>query len=242
MFTSSPTFTNNPNANPTFNSNPVYNTEINPQFITNTTSTINAIGMQVRDIGLQIIEKTQKTFNKDNYNNAKDLLQSLLWQYRYNIAATTALGAYSSISLLLISDYHYLTNTTRWSHWKDNYTFEALCGISHHDLEQELIRAIGEHHVNKKNPTDLSHPLITFIETIEQEIKTCKRYLSIAKTIQQLHLSTIFPTNDVKIETINKSLDRALFVRHIFLSWLTERNLTTKSLKKSFLIALTKKR
>lgn len=229
-----PTFINNPNftANPISN-NPNYHTTISPTFNTNTTSTINAVGMQMRDITLQIIEKAQKTFSSDNYNNAKTLIKQLIWYHRHKIAATTVFAVYSSASVLLLTDYHYLNNSMCWSRWKADYSFESLCAIPHNELEQELIRAIGEHHYNKKNPTDLSHPLITFIETIEAEINICKRYLAMAKNIKKLHLCTIFPTNDTKIEHVNNFLERALFIRHIFLSWLADRNLNTKSLKRS---------
>lgn len=213
-------------ANPTFNNAPVHNTTINPQFIT--TSTINAIGVQMKDVAFAILQKAQETFTKDNYNSAKNSLKTLLWEYRYNIAIGTLLTAYSGTNMVLLHDYHYLKDAQRWSGWKSNCTFEHLYAIPHYELEQELIHAIGEHHVNKKNPTDFSHPLITFIEVIEHEIKTCKRYLSIVKTIKQLHLNRIFPINDAKEAHVNICLERALFIRHIFLSWLTERNLTTK--------------
>jgi hypothetical protein len=211
---------------PTFNNAPIHNTTISPQFIT--TSTINAIGVQMKDVAFTILQKAQETFTKDNYNSAKNSLKTLLWEYRYNIAAGALLTAYSGTNMILLHDYHYLTDAQRWSCWKCDCTFEALCNIPHYELEQELIRAIGEHHVNKKNPTDLSHPLITFIETIEHEIKTCKRYLSIVTTIKQLHLSKIFPINDAKEAHVHSCLERTLFIRHIFLSWLTERNLTRK--------------
>lgn len=220
---------------------PTYNTEINPQFITNTTSTINAVGMQVRDIALHIMEKAQQTFTPENYNTAKIAIKELIWNYRYTIATGTILGAYSGTGILLLTDYNYLTDSARWSYWKSDYTFEALCAIPHNALEQELLRAIGERNYNKTNPTDFSHPLITFIATIEAEIKICKRYLAITQYIKQLHLMTILPTNENKIEQISRHLERSLFIKHIFLSWLAERNITTKSLKKnSIRLSLTK--
>lgn len=237
--TFSPTFTANPNfaANPTFtpqyNNSPIYNTEINPQFITTTTSIINAVGMQVRDIMLYGMDKAQKTFTKDNYESAKKIIKQLMWDYRYKISACTVLGIYGIISLLLLADYHYLNNSARWSRWKSDYSFAHLCEMPQTELTQELLCAIGEYHFNKKNPTDLSHPLITFIATIEVEIKTCKRYLRIAKIIKRLHLSTLLPTDDCKIDTVTQFHQRALFIKHIFLSWLAERNLATKAIKKN---------
>ena len=225
---------NNPSitANPTFTNNPIHNTTISPQFITNTTSTINAVGVQIRDIAMTVTQKLQETFTKDNYDAAKNCISNLLWQYRYKLAAGTVLTAYSSTNILLLHDYYYLKDIERWSHWKSDCTFELLCAIPHAELTQQLIRSIGECHYNKKNPNDASHPLITFIATIEKEINMCKRYLMIANTIKKLHATKIFPTNDTKISEINACLERALFIKHIFLSWLTERNLRSKTRKK----------
>ncbi len=125
----------------------------------------------------------------------------------------------------------------RWSCWKQDCTFELLCAIPHAELTQELIRSIGEYHYNKKNPNDATHPLITFIATIEKEIKICKRYLHIAKIVQQLHLTKIFPINQTKIDEVNRFLERCLFVKHLFLSWLTERTLMSKSRKTALIKA-----
>lgn len=229
------TYTQNPSstisANPTFNNAPIHNTTINPQFITNTTSTINAIGVQMKDVTFTMLQKAQETFTKENYNSAKNALKTLLWEYRYKIAAGTAVTAYSGTNMLLLHDYYYLKDAQRWSCWKCDCTFELLCAIPHAELTQELIRSIGEYHYNKKNPNDATHPLITFIATIEKEVKICKRYLHLAKLIQQLHLTKIFPINQTKIDEINKFLERCLFIRHLFLSWLTERTLMNRTRK-----------
>jgi hypothetical protein len=229
--TQTPTYNNN--ANPTFN-NPI-NATISPQFITNTTSTINAVGVQMKDFAINVMQKVQETCTKENYNVAKDLLKTLLWEYRYKIAAGTVVTAYSGTNMLLLHDYYYLKDAQRWACWKCDCTFEHLCAIPHTELTQELIRSIGEYHYNKKNPNDATHPLITFIATIEREIKTCKRYLSITKTIKQLHLTKIFPINDAKIDEVNRFLERCLFIRHLFLSWLTERTLMSKTKKIAYL-------
>jgi len=233
--TNQPTFTNNPTASPVFNNGPV-NTKISPKFITNTTSTINAVGTYMRDITLSMVQKAQELCTQENYDHAKKHLQQLLWNYRYKIAIGTLISAYSTISILLLTDYHYLKDAHRWSQWKSDCTFEHLCSIPQTELAQELIRAIGEHHYNKKNPADASHPLITFIATIETEIKICKRYLAITKALQFLHLIPIFPCNSAKINQTRAFLERCLFIKHIFLSWLAERNLISRTRKTNNLI------
>jgi hypothetical protein len=37
----------------------------------------------------------------------------------------------------------------------------------------------------------------------------------------------LFPTNDKKLTRATKMLERALFIKHIFLSWLADYNLTS---------------
>jgi hypothetical protein len=64
-----------------------------------------------------------------------------------------------------------------------------------------------------------------FIHAIETEIKRYKRYLMIANTIQKLRLTTVFPTSDTKINEVAQLLERILFIKHLFLSWLAEYNI-----------------
>lgn len=226
-----PHFTNKPNFNPTFT--PTFHAENKPHIVINTMLSVETF-ITIKQTTLLIIEKAQETITRENFDSAKKILQDLCWQYRYTIAGYTLLGSYSIAAALLLTDYHYLNNTMRWARWKPDYTFEVLCEMSQKELAQELVHAIGERNYNKKNPTDLAHPLIEFIAMIETEIKTCKRYLALAQCIKLLRLMTIFPTGDAKIGEITQLLERALFIKHIFLSWLAEYNVAnTKKNKQS---------
>ena len=124
-------------------------------------------------------------------------------------------------------DYYRIEHTVFWGYWKKECSFEDLCTIPQKELAKELLLAIGEHHYNEKHPTDLAYPLITFIKTIDNEIDLLKRYLTSTKIIKKLQLMTIFPTNETKIAKAQAMLDRTLFIKHIFLSWLAEYNLTS---------------
>lgn len=163
----------------------------------------------------------------ENYELIKKFIKEMLWQHRYKIAGGTVIGSYSVTSLLLLADYHYLNRSTIWSRWKPECTFEDLCAIPQTDLARELLLTIGERYYSDKKPTDLAHPLILFLNTIDMEIKTIKRYIGTTKIIKHLHLITIFPTNENKIAQAQKLLERALFIKHIFLSWLSDYNLAS---------------
>jgi hypothetical protein len=219
--------TNTLNNNPQFTNNPTINPTFSPQFITNTISNIEAIGIKIGDIFVIISQTIKEVINKKNFNCLKDLIKQLMWEHRYKIAGGTVLGSYSAMSILLIADYHQLDNNMIWPRWKHTLTFEDLCAISQKELARELMLAIGQHHYNKTNPTDLAYPLIAFIKEIDWEIDTIKRYIKTTKIIKRLCLMPIFPTNEKKLNQTAKMLERVLFIKHIFLSWLADYNLTS---------------
>lgn len=216
------------NNNPNIGSNaPICNVKIKPQFATNITTIIEAIGVKVGDITVIIKQAIRDHITKENYNYAKNIIKQLLWQHRYHIAGGAIASSYSATSLLLVTDYYHLNNSMFWAYWKRQSTFEDLCAIPQKELAKELMLAIGQHHFNKDNPTDLAYPLITFIKDIDWEINTIKRYIATTNILKQIYLMPIFPTNEKKLHRATKMLERALFIKHIFLSWLADYNLTS---------------
>jgi hypothetical protein len=202
--------------------------QINPNFYFNPTSTINVVGMKIHDITITAYEKFKEKVTTENCYLLKKIVKKMLWERRYAIAGGSLIGSYSSISLLLLADYHYLQDCSLWSRWKSDCSFADLCAIPEKELEKELIRTIAKRNCNKKNPTDMIHPLISFINTIDTEIYRINRYISTASAIKKCRLLPFFPTNDTKIANAQRLLERAHFIKHIFLSWLAEYNLTSK--------------
>jgi len=202
---------------------PHFTTELNPNIIINTSS---ALSLKISDLSIQFIQNIKDTITRQNYHSFKHLIATMLWQYRYTLAGATLIGSYSITTLFLATDYYiHLHNHQLWARWKPEYTFEQLCTMSPKHLTQELLTAINEVNYNKNNPTDFNHPLILFLTTIDKEITICKRYIIMAQYIKRLHLMKIFPINDNKINEVNELLQRALFIKHLFLSWLSDYNL-----------------
>ena len=213
--------------NPTLTASPVIKIKNDPRYTNNNMAIIRAIGVKISDIYILVSQAVSDTVTKKNYELLKELIKDLLWQNRYKIAGGAAIGSYSVTSLLLVVDYHQMNNSMFWAYWKHKLTFEDLCAISQKELAKELMLAIGEHHYNKDNPTDLAYPLIAFIKDIDWEIDTIKRYIKTTKILKTLYLMPLFPTNEKKITRATKMLERALFIKHIFLSWLADYNLTS---------------
>ncbi|HMK32376.1 MAG TPA: hypothetical protein VK431_02000 [Nitrosopumilaceae archaeon] len=208
------------------NYNTYNNTEINPSFV-NTASNTTLITVKIEEIITLINQTIKETVNKEQFNNAQKIIQQLLWNHRFTIIGGVLFGSYGVTNLLLLTDFYQLDNNLFWAHWKKNCTFEFLCATPQRELAKELLLAIGQHHYNENHPTDLAFPLVNFIKTIENEIITIKRYIFIAKSIKKLHLMPIFTVTETKIAKAEKLLEKVLFIKHIFLSWLAEYNLAS---------------
>ena len=191
----------------------------------NVVDMMNVIKTNIRQVCTVVSQTAQDTFSTKNRDLLKKLLKDWAWEHRYRIAGGTILGSYSAMSLLLIADYHHLT-TMHWAHWRQEQSFEQLCAIPQKELAKELLLSIGEHHFNKNNPTDLAYPLIAFIKDIDWEVDIIKRYIFTTRFIKKIGLMPIFPTNENKLNRAIKMLERVLFIKHIFLSWLADYHLT----------------
>ncbi|HSC25569.1 MAG TPA: hypothetical protein VLB80_05145 [Candidatus Babeliales bacterium] len=215
---------------PTYNG-PTYNPTISPHIevhpnitLTNTSAFI----INVRDNSIYYYNKFVETMTAENYSTLTNLIKEYMWHYRYKILGSTLLGLYSIVSMLLLTNYYYtLEGNTIWGHWKSEYDFEHLCEIAHKTLTQDLLCEINGRYYNKNNPTDFAYPLITFLTAIDTEINICKRYIKTAHIIRYIRLMKIFPINEAKIEEVNKVLHRAIFVKHLFLAWLAEYNISS---------------
>lgn len=201
---------------PTFNNSPIFNTDIKPVFNCQPTF----INYAISAVALTLYEKARKSLTKDNYDSLKNALFHIVSRYRYTLMIGSLLSSYSAINVLLYTHYSFITNPSLWINWKAEQSFIELCAIPAKDLEKELIRSIAQKYCNKKNPTDISIPLVTFIKCIDKEIGYINRYITIASIIKKCRFMKIFLTNETKIENARKLQDRAHFLKHIFLSWL----------------------
>jgi hypothetical protein len=218
---------NNNNNTQNFNPSPSWHTEIKPNIYVTASAIIDKISIRIEQISITIWQTITETITKKNAALLKDLIKLLLWENRYKIAGGTVFCSYGAANALLCMDYYYLCHNMVWAHWKHKKTFEELCAIPQKDLARELLLSIGQHHYNKDNPTDLAYPLITFIKHIDWEIDIIKRYIRTTKTIKKIALTPFFATNERKLERATRALQRAVFIKHIFLSWLADYNLAS---------------
>jgi hypothetical protein len=218
----------NPTNTPTYNYSPHALYENNPIITCTATSLSYALAISLRDYMLPWIDKIKKSLTKNNYRLLKTIINDFLWKHKYFIVGNITFGSYITTTILLLSDYHFMNDHTRWSQWKHEYSFEELCSISQQQLTKELLIAINKLHCNEGNPTDLNHPLMIFMSDMNNEIYRIKRYIKIASLQRTLHLMKLFPTNETKIKKAEQLLTRAHFIKHLFLSWLAEYNINYK--------------
>jgi len=217
-----------PVANPTYNNTPDFSNQFNPIITTTSMSVSYSVAIALRDYMVPWIDKIKNSATKSNYESLKAIISDFLWKYKYFIVCNTLLGTYVTTCVFQISDYYFIHDIDRWSHWKSEYSFEELCAIPQQLLTKDLLIAINRRNYSNDNPIDFNHPLITFISDINEEIYRINRYIKITSMQKRLYLMKIFPTNDAKIKTAEKLLTRAHFIKHLFLSWLAEYNLNNK--------------
>jgi len=215
---------------PTFNNTPTF--DCHPTFNNYNLLYLMTIGIKDSIVGLknQIGDGIEKLRSQEVQYNIK----KILWEKKFKITFYLLVCSYSALASLLIYDYQYIKNDLLWARWKSEYSFEQLCGISSQQLAKELMLTIQHSNINRDNPTDFVQPMTNFMNKIDEEVRRIERYLTVARMVKKMHLVTIFPVNEQKIESAQKLLAHAHFVKHIFLSWLAENNCINNNLVKSF--------
>ena len=69
------------------------------------------------------------------------------------------------------------SNSSSWSSWKPLIDTDQLITLPHEDIYQELIVDIQKRYTAQQNRAEFSAPLTLFIEEINKEIYSIKRYI-----------------------------------------------------------------
>ena len=73
-----------------------------------------------------------------------------------------------------------------------------------------------------QNPTDFISPLISFVQTIDKEINTLKKFIDAYWLITKLHTEKLLPVNIKQFATLNERYKKLLYLKNVFLSWAAE--------------------
>ncbi len=221
-------------SNTTTNTINAENTSANTNSNRNTNSTRTNIHVATEQI-LHMLKQTYAHARAIDPRKQARSMAKKLSNYTVEIIAGSVTGVYLTICWMLVSTNHYLKRPDLWSKWKKQATLEQLFEISQQELAKDLIRDIQCKYMNLDNPTDIIMPLVRFVQAVDNEMNSIKRYISLATNLDQLHVLVIFPATKKTIKRAKKQLKRLQFVKHVFASWAVEYSMNNVGGLKSFL-------
>ncbi|HRN78431.1 MAG TPA: hypothetical protein PLU71_04275 [Candidatus Dependentiae bacterium] len=145
--------------------------------------------------------------------------------HKWQIILTGVLTCYTYVCYQVITGNLYLQRTDIWSAWKAPLSLQELCALPDKDLTQALIFAIQNKYINLTDPMDTGAPLAQFMHEIESERIQLEYYQYLHNWIKRTHTTWLFPLNTSKYSTIEQRLDRLAFIKHLFVTWLTEQKI-----------------
>ena len=147
---------------------------------------------------------------------------SFIFRQRYFIGASLLLGGYIYVCSYIVQANKYLERPDTWNSWRADMPFDLLVTIPQHELAKDLILEIQRKYSNTQNPTDFISPLISFVQTIDKEINTLKKFIDAYWLITKLHVEKLLPVNIKQFATLNERYKKLLYLKNVFLSWAAE--------------------
>lgn len=144
---------------------------------------------------------------------------SVLSKYKYHILAGCIVASYAGVFAKIWADHKYIKRTDTWSSWKLGVSLEELKNSPKEQLCSDLIRDIQKDHILLIDPMNTSAPLAQFMQILDYEINRITTYLKMSTFLQRYKLLLIFPTNNSTIKRAGKKLERAQFIKQLFIGW-----------------------
>ena len=217
----SPLYAENHN---TFNNQP--NIQVNPT-IQNTlrldfTSHIKSMSNFTQQTWQTIHTTFEKLWQPEAY---KTDAAHFLSENKWTITALLISTHYGYCYYRLYKAQRFLHDQTNWAHWQDDLTLEELTSIPKDNCTQQLIHEIQMRYASSIDPTDFVNPLALFLQQIDLELMQAKEAHTFFYRIDRYYLSRLFPNINIDVELATESLNRLLFIKQLFLSWMAHYNI-----------------
>jgi len=145
------------------------------------------------------------------------------WQlvsgHKYKLIGTSIVGTYTYLLYKALRGNSYLAQDDSWFSWEKELSMGQLLSIPQKELAQRLLTQVQHRYLNAANPTDFLSPLINFMRDIEAEINQLRIYNRIYKWTETINLSNILPFNKKRFKNIQEKIQRLLYFKNIFSSW-----------------------
>lgn len=162
------------------------------------------------------------------FEQSKDLVVD----HKFKIIGTSILGLCVFFLYRIYRANIYLANENLWSAWEYSVTMEELLAMPKQELTNKLMIEIQKRYVNVDDPADFLTPMICFMKDVEQELKILNRYNRLYNWSIKIRLNNILPFNKHLFAQIQEKIQRLLYVKNGFASWVAQYKMLN-ALKKS---------
>jgi hypothetical protein len=146
--------------------------------------------------------------------------------HKYKLLMASLAATYAAMYYQLLKDKHFIYKKDTWAAWKQNLSFDQLCELPSQELEKTLLHEIQIRYLDSQNPTNFISPLVSFVNSAQEEQHRIKRYLTYADWLKKFYLSKFFPLDQQTYLLAQDRLNRLAFVKHIFSSWAASFNMS----------------
>lgn len=171
---------------------------------------------------------------KNKASNQLSLFKNWLANNKTKISFLIMSSAYIALNYKLINLTFKLSNQNNWSNWQTEKTLEDFYKVPQSTFATTLLKDVQNFYMQINNITDYVTPISKFIIDIHKEIKNINTYVKIIETLKRFKINNFFAySNNLYLKSTDK-LNRLLFIKNVFLSWLADHKLSHfKILKKS---------
>lgn len=138
------------------------------------------------------------------------------------LACCAVVAGYSIVLGRLVYLHHVLSNEHQWSLWKQEFTLEQLLALPQKELAKELLFTIQQRYHTPATVQDFFVPLISFFNDTEYELTLLKQFDMLHHYIDTLHLSWIFPSQQIARKEIPTRIEKADYFKQLLITWLAE--------------------
>ena len=194
----------------------------------------NAITQLVKNAASQVVNTTFQTA-QDAYHGISGAATGLLWEYKWRLAGSTAVGGYFYLLYSMVTLRLYFNQQERWFNWNEYFTLDALCAQPQKDLGIELVKEVQRRYTSISAPTDFVSPLIKFLMLIDEEERALTLYLRLGPWIERLHLCTLTGYNSELVQKCDMWRRRIGYLRATFMRWMADYKLEQNTAVRSMI-------
>ncbi|CDK30712.1 hypothetical protein [Candidatus Babela massiliensis] len=197
----------------------------------------NALNLQNNNLNHNVNNNINIAAITDYAKKEFGLIIDWIKNNKFKVTMTALTSSYILINAKLIYLNYKLANENCWSKWRLNSTMEELYRVPQAIFAQDLLKDIQNTYTQIGNMTDYVTPLSTFIKDVDTEINNINTYIRMIKFLHKTKVRKFFIYNTKIYDQAPERLNRLLFIKNTFLSWLAEHKISQfKHLRKLNLI------